>query len=126
MEQAVQYLTAELLPELAILGETLARTKPGIATTTFSHRHALQLHSFGLSCFPAGSDQGDERCVSLIVNVIDIDRLSVRGFIKGGAPSFPTEAETAFFLHPTIDELAVFCGEVRGLFRTLATAAGKI
>jgi hypothetical protein len=125
VEEVVRALEVALLPELAAFGETLTRQIPGIATETFSLRHVLIVHSLGLNCFPKGSDALDERCISLIVNVIDKSGLGVKGCIQWQAPSFYLEAETAVCQNPSAEELNVFCQRVRELFGPLHAAADR-
>ena len=123
MEEAVSVLEAALLADMAAFGDSLSRLLPGIATETFSHRHAHILHSLGLNCFPAGANALDERCVSLIVNVIDHAGLSVKGFVVWQEPSCHEEAETAGYEKLGLEELAEFCQRVRELFDPLRAAA---
>ena len=123
MEEAVNLLEAALLGELAAFGEMLSRVDPAITTETFSHRHAPIVHSLGLSCFPTGANALDERCVALIVNVIDHAGLSVKGYVGWQGPSFHQEAETAVHAHLGADGLAEFCARVRELFGPLRAAA---
>jgi hypothetical protein len=124
MEETVRFLES-LLPELAAVGESLSRTLPGVASRTFTYRHAHTLHSLGLSCFPAGSDELDERCVALIVNVFEHDGLSLKGYVQWQAPSFHTEAETAVCENPSADDLAAFHQSVRGLSGPLQAAVQR-
>ena len=125
MEEAVRFLEAALLPEMAAFGESLSRAVPRITTETFSHRHAQVLHSLGVSCYPEGTDALDERCVALIVNVIDQAGLSVKGYVAWQMPSLHQEAETAVYQDPTGQELATFCHRVRDLFESLQAAARR-
>lgn len=125
MEEVVRLLEAALLPELAAFGESLSRAVPCITTETFSHRHAQALHSLGLSCYPTGTDVLDQRCVALIVNVIDLQGLSVKGYVAWQVPSLRTEAETAVYQNPTGQELTTFCHRVRDLFEPLQAAARR-
>jgi hypothetical protein len=111
-----------LMPEFAAFGNLLSQSYPGVESQVFSHRHADAVHSLGVSCFPAGSNELDERCVSLIVNIIELEGLSVRGFVQWQAPSFQIEAETAIFSEPSVDDLVRFRASVRGLLDRLQAA----
>lgn len=114
-----------LLPEFEAFGESLSHTMPGVAARTFSLRHARQLHSLGLSCFPVGSDELDERCVALIVNIIKINGLTLKGYVQWQAPSLHHEAETPVCNNPSPDDLAAFCESIRGLLAPLRAAAQR-
>jgi hypothetical protein len=122
VEEAVRILETAILPELAAFGGLLSREIPGIATETFSLRHAPILHCLGLSCFPAGSGALDERCVALIVNVIDWGGLVVSGYVQWQAPALSLETEIAVCQNPSPEELAAFCPRVRELFAPLRAA----
>ena len=124
MDDTVRYLES-LLPEMAAFGESVAHALPGVACRTFSHRHADCLHSLGLNCFPIGSDELDERCVALIVNVIDHAGLMVKGYVQWQVPSLHHEAETAVYEDPSAEDLAEFRQAVRGLFRPLRAATER-
>ena len=110
------------LPELATFGLSLSRVFPDVASRTFSHRHAEMIHSLGLSCFPTGSNELDERCVALIVNVFAFDGLMVKGYVQWQAPSFHQEAETAVFNNPSALDFATISQAVRGLLVPLRVA----
>lgn len=125
VDEIVCYLEAALLDELAAFGESLSQSLPGISTETFSHRHATIVHHMGLSCFPAGSDVLDEKCVSVIVGIIGIEGLSVSAYVQWQSPSFHREAETPVHLNPTSQQLEDFCSQVRKLFGRLQDAASR-
>ena len=121
MEDAIRYLES-MLPEITTFGMALSRERLGVESRTFSHRHSQSVHSLGLSCFPAGSNELDERCVALIVNVFDWDKLGVKAYVQWQATSFYTEAEPAVFDNPNAADLATFSESVRELFLPLQAA----
>jgi hypothetical protein len=123
VEKVVCYLKATLLQELESFAQSFSQDAPGIATETYSYRHDDILHSLGVNCFPAGTNVLDERCVALIVNVIDFRRLTVKGNVQWAAPPFEIEGETALFENPNSEDLFTFCNQVRALLGTLRNAA---
>jgi hypothetical protein len=125
MEETVAYLATMLKPALAALGDSLDLSVPGVKTEVFSYRHAVNLHTFGLNCFPRGSDALDANCVAVNVNVLKQDALVVRGFVTWQAPSFKPEAATSAFENPSLQELPGISAQVIDLFAPFRAAVKR-
>ena len=103
-EQRIDAAVAQLevlLPEFQAFGTLLSEAYQEIETKTFSHRHGEREHSMGLACFPAGSNELDAKCVSLIITMIDLKWLGIKGYVAVNRPPYTHEAETCVIRNPS-------------------------
>lgn len=106
-----------LLPEFRAFGTTLEACHENVESQIFSIRHSQGVHNLRLNCFPRGSTELDERCVALIVTIIELDSVTIKGYVAVNRSPFPSECETKVFRNPSQRSIRKALQEVKSLVR---------